>query len=145
MLIAGIKPADGKYYSLESIKDAIKEATGYTPYIDCNVDASRKYHQLYQVYMCVEASGSEFINCPVLPHGRSCTSQIEFPSFSHIKSSHQELWLHALIHNKVWIGFETGSKKCVLFFSHSTSKGIWMVTTNKLYELSNTNDSTLII
>ncbi|XP_017226908.1 intracellular ribonuclease LX [Daucus carota subsp. sativus] len=88
---AGIKPADGKYYSLESIKDAIKEATGYTPYIDCNVDASRKYHQLYQVYMCVEASGSEFINCPLLPHGRSCTSQVEFPSFSHIKPAHQEL------------------------------------------------------
>ncbi|KAK9124082.1 hypothetical protein Sjap_013684 [Stephania japonica] len=32
--------SDGRLYSLESIKEAIKEGTGYTPGIDCNVDKS---------------------------------------------------------------------------------------------------------
>lgn len=86
---AGIKPANGKYYSLESIKEAIKESTGYTPFIECNVDSSRN-PQLYQVYMCVGKSGSEFIKCPVFPHGRPCASQIQFPSFSETTNSHDQ-------------------------------------------------------
>ncbi|CAK9135482.1 unnamed protein product [Ilex paraguariensis] len=83
---AGIKP-DGKFYSVESIKEAIKDSVGYEPYIDCNVDTSGN-HQLYQVYLCVNASGTDFIECPVFPHGRRCGSEIEFPSFS---SSRDEL------------------------------------------------------
>ncbi|XP_014507951.1 extracellular ribonuclease LE [Vigna radiata var. radiata] len=75
---AGIE-ADGGFYSLSSIKGAIKEAIGYTPYVECNLDASRN-SQLYQVYLCVETSASSFIECPVFPKA-SCGSQIQFPTF----------------------------------------------------------------
>lgn len=78
---AGITPGDGIYYSLGNIKEAIKESTGYTPFIECNVDTLGN-HQLYQVYMCVDKTASEFIECPVFPKGRPCGSGIEFPSFS---------------------------------------------------------------
>lgn len=77
-ITAGIQP-DGKVYSIESIKGAIKEAIGYTPWIECNVDVSGN-SQLYQIYLCVDASGSDIIECPVFPKGK-CASQIEFPSF----------------------------------------------------------------
>ncbi|KAL2461187.1 Ribonuclease 1 [Abeliophyllum distichum] len=83
---AGIRP--GKFYSLESIKEAIEEGVGYAPFIECNVDSSGN-HQLLQVYMCVDTSASKFIQCPVFPHGR-CGSRIEFPSFSDKSDSHDE-------------------------------------------------------
>lgn len=70
----GIYP-DGESYSLSSIGNAIKDANGYTPGMECNLDASGN-NQLYQIYICIDTSGS----CPVLPNGR-CTSSIEFPSF----------------------------------------------------------------
>ncbi|KAH8479286.1 hypothetical protein H0E87_031387, partial [Populus deltoides] len=54
---AGIKP-DDEFYDLDSIKEAIKDATGFTPGIECNIDAS-KNSQLYQVFMCVDISGGE--------------------------------------------------------------------------------------
>nr|GLL47600.1 ribonuclease 1-like [Ipomoea trifida] len=75
---AGITP-DGNSYSLESIKDAIKSAINYTPWIECNNDADGN-SQLYQVYLCVDSSASGLIECPVFPHGK-CASTIEFPSF----------------------------------------------------------------
>ncbi|XP_074328992.1 extracellular ribonuclease LE-like [Apium graveolens] len=75
---AGIHP-DGGSYSLQSIKSAIEQGTGFTPFIECNVDSSGN-SQLYQVYMCVDTSGSNLIACPVFPHGK-CGSQIEFPTF----------------------------------------------------------------
>lgn len=71
--------ANGESYSLTSIKEAIKEATGFTPFIECNNDSSGN-SQLYQVYLCVDTSASNFIECPVFPSGK-CDSQIEFPSF----------------------------------------------------------------
>ncbi|KAE9605537.1 hypothetical protein Lal_00024682 [Lupinus albus] len=75
---AGIKP-DGESYTLSDIKGAIKDGVGFTPYIECNVDKSGN-SQLYQVYLCVDTSGSNLIECPVFPHGR-CGSSIEFPTF----------------------------------------------------------------
>ncbi|XP_048441100.1 extracellular ribonuclease LE-like [Pyrus x bretschneideri] len=75
---AGIQ-ADGNMYSLSSIKEAIKSAIRYTPGITCNEDASGN-SQLYEVYICVDTSGSKLIECPVLP-GTKCSSKIEFPSF----------------------------------------------------------------
>ncbi|XP_059655046.1 extracellular ribonuclease LE-like [Cornus florida] len=75
---AGIHP-DGRFYSLNSIKNALKGGIGHTPGIECNVDASGKT-QLYQIYICVDTSGSNIIECPVLPNGK-CTSNVEFPSF----------------------------------------------------------------
>ncbi|XP_058772449.1 ribonuclease 1-like [Vicia villosa] len=76
---AGIQ-ADGGSYSLSSIKGAIQKGVGFAPFIECNVDSSRN-SQLYQVYLCVDTSGSNFIDCPVFPNGKSCGSNVEFPSF----------------------------------------------------------------
>nr|XP_043624585.1 intracellular ribonuclease LX-like [Erigeron canadensis] len=78
---AGIKPADGKFHTMEQIKDAITKGVGYAPFIECNVDSSGN-HQIYQVYQCVDASASKFIECPVFPHGRPCGNKVELPSFS---------------------------------------------------------------
>ena len=75
---AGIEPNGGEY-SLTSIKQAIEGATGHTPFIECNSDSSGT-RQLYQVYLCVDTSGSQFIQCPVFPRGK-CASTIQFPSF----------------------------------------------------------------
>ncbi|XP_058772448.1 ribonuclease 1-like [Vicia villosa] len=76
---AGIQ-ADGSSYSLSNIKRAIQSQVGFAPFIECNVDSSRN-SQLYQVYLCVDTSGSNFIDCPVFPNGKSCGSNVEFPSF----------------------------------------------------------------
>lgn len=77
-VLPGIQP-DGQSYSLSDIKEAIKNGIGYAPFIECNVDSSGN-SQLYQVYLCVNTSGSDFIECPVFPRGK-CGSDIEFPSF----------------------------------------------------------------
>nr|XP_004297299.2 PREDICTED: extracellular ribonuclease LE-like [Fragaria vesca subsp. vesca] len=74
----GIKP-NGESYTLADIKAALKNAIGYTPYIECNVDESGN-SQLYQVYLCVDTNGSDLIECPIFPHGK-CGSSIEFPTF----------------------------------------------------------------
>ena len=64
----GINP-DGNSYSLVNIKkNAIKGVIGYTPWIECNVDASIN-SQLYQIYLCVDTSGLDLIKCPVFPKG----------------------------------------------------------------------------
>ncbi|KAL5540668.1 hypothetical protein UlMin_041252 [Ulmus minor] len=75
---AGIQP-DGSSYKLNDIKEAIQKGVGYAPWIECNVDTSAN-SQLYQIYFCVDTSGSNLIECPVFPHGK-CGSLIEFPSF----------------------------------------------------------------
>ncbi|CAK7326089.1 unnamed protein product [Dovyalis caffra] len=75
---AGINP-DGGLYSLSSIKSAIQKAVGFTPWIECNTDTSRN-SQLYQIYLCVDTSGKNLIECPVFPKGK-CDSEIEFPTF----------------------------------------------------------------
>ena len=76
--ISGIEPDDG-FYSLDSISDAIKEGAGFTPGIECNRDSAHN-SQLYQVYLCVDTSGSSLIECPILPRSK-CGSQIQFPKF----------------------------------------------------------------
>lgn len=76
---AGIKP-DGESYDLDSIRLAIKEATGFTPDIECNTDAS-KNRQVYQVFMCADISGSEFIECPVPLKKRCKSNKVHFPEF----------------------------------------------------------------
>ncbi|XP_062111605.1 extracellular ribonuclease LE-like [Humulus lupulus] len=75
---AGIQP-NGDLYSIENIKEAIQNGIGYSAWIECNVDSSGN-SQLYQVYLCVDTSASNLIECPVFPNGK-CASQIEFPSF----------------------------------------------------------------
>ncbi|XP_010249202.1 PREDICTED: intracellular ribonuclease LX-like isoform X2 [Nelumbo nucifera] len=75
---AGIKP-NGDFYSLDAITTAIEEATGYTPTIICNVNTSG-YYQMYEIYMCTDTSGSDFIECPVSPT-TNCPSTVLFPPF----------------------------------------------------------------
>ncbi|XP_023743014.1 ribonuclease 1 [Lactuca sativa] len=76
---AGIQP-NGQMYSLESITSAIQVASGYTPRIQCNNDTSGN-SQLHEISLCVDSMAADFIECPVLPNGRSCGSSVEFPSF----------------------------------------------------------------
>lgn len=77
-MFAEIEPDDG-FYSLDSIVKAIEAATGYVPGIECNKDSAGN-SQLYQVYLCVDTSGSDIIECPILPRGR-CASTVQFPKF----------------------------------------------------------------
>ncbi|KAL6983482.1 ribonuclease T2 [Sarracenia purpurea var. burkii] len=78
---AGIKP-NGQQYSLESIEDAIRSGgTEHSPWIQCNLDPTGN-SQLYQIYQCIDASGSTIIDCPVPPSShQSCAHTIEFPPF----------------------------------------------------------------
>lgn len=76
--IVGIKPDDG-FYDLKKISNAIKDAIGFTPGIECNKDPELN-SQLYQIYICVDTSGTVFIECPVLPRGR-CPSKLQFSKF----------------------------------------------------------------
>ncbi|XP_058096467.1 ribonuclease 3-like [Magnolia sinica] len=79
LMDAGTEP-DDRFYNLNRISTAIREATGYTPGIECNVDEDGN-RQLFQIYMCVDTSGSNFIQCPVLPRSRCSSRKIQFPSF----------------------------------------------------------------
>lgn len=49
---SGIEPNGDKFYSLETIKSAIKKGFGYYAIIQCNVDKA-KNQQLQEVYLCV--------------------------------------------------------------------------------------------
>ncbi|KAK9707236.1 hypothetical protein RND81_07G182300 [Saponaria officinalis] len=75
---AGINPDDRKY-SFGDIKDAITNSTGFTPAIKCNKDTARS-SQLYEIYFCVDTSGTNLIECPLFPRS-NCPSRVEFPSF----------------------------------------------------------------
>lgn len=76
---AGISP-DGGYYTLSDIKGAIQQGTGVEPFVECNRDESGN-SQLYQLYFCVDARASGFVECPVQPGGRPCGNRVEFPTF----------------------------------------------------------------
>lgn len=85
---AGITP-NNEFYSLTNIKTAIKAGVGHTPWIQCNKNAAGTY-QLYQVYICIDHSGTVLIDCPVYPtRGECSTSSIQFPNFvgQHVKTS----------------------------------------------------------
>ncbi|KAK7400915.1 hypothetical protein VNO78_12224 [Psophocarpus tetragonolobus] len=76
----GIKP-DGNLYSIVNISEAIEQAIGFQPGITCNRDALGN-RQLNEIYLCVDKSASNFIECPILPKsGKSCTGFVEFPIF----------------------------------------------------------------
>ncbi|XP_010480470.2 PREDICTED: ribonuclease 3-like [Camelina sativa] len=76
---AEINPDDG-FYDLKKITKAIKDGIGFTPGLQCNKDRERN-DQLYQIYICVDTSGTEFIECPVLPKGGKCPSKLQFAKF----------------------------------------------------------------
>ncbi|CAN6484565.1 unnamed protein product [Victoria cruziana] len=76
---AGIHP-DGGFYTMESIRNTIQKATGLNPGIECNTDGNRQ-SQLFQVFLCVDTTATNFIDCPVLPRGRECGWEVVFPVF----------------------------------------------------------------
>ncbi|KAK4762579.1 hypothetical protein SAY86_008347 [Trapa natans] len=75
---AGISPNDD-FYSLEDIRDAVKQGVGHAPGIDCNFDPSGN-SQLLEIYLCVDTSGADIIECPILHTGR-CKSSVQFAKF----------------------------------------------------------------
>ncbi|KAJ1686241.1 hypothetical protein LUZ63_017631 [Rhynchospora breviuscula] len=77
--LAGIWPDDRRYTTLTSVVSAIQNCVGHTIYVQCNRDI-RGRHQLYQVYICVNQTGTGLIDCPVFPT-RTCPSSFRFPKF----------------------------------------------------------------
>ncbi|WJX62570.1 ribonuclease T2 [Trifolium repens] len=75
---AGIEP-NNKFYNIGNFLDAIQEATGFLPGIECNRDSTHN-SQLLKIYMCVDISGSNFIECPGVPMG-ICGDKVQFPKF----------------------------------------------------------------
>ncbi|KAI5059578.1 hypothetical protein GOP47_0025897 [Adiantum capillus-veneris] len=75
---AGIEPDDGSY-EVEDVQEALKQAIGHRPGLECNTNISGK-RQLYQVYVCVDTDASTLIDCPIFP-STSCPSSVTFPSF----------------------------------------------------------------
>ncbi|KAK4399805.1 Extracellular ribonuclease LE [Sesamum angolense] len=75
---AGIHP-DDKFYKVDDIEEAIKAGSGYTATVQCNSDLSGNA-QLFEVYLCVDASGKDLIECPVIPT-KKCNPSIQFPIF----------------------------------------------------------------
>ncbi|KAL0327170.1 UNVERIFIED_CONTAM: Extracellular ribonuclease LE [Sesamum angustifolium] len=78
-LLQILEAADDNFYNVEDIKEAIKAGTGYAAAVECNSDPS-KNAQLFQVYLCFDASGKDLIECPVIPK-RKCNTSIQFPIF----------------------------------------------------------------
>ncbi|CAO2185411.1 unnamed protein product [Urochloa humidicola] len=81
---AGIVPSDSNddaaaAYHLSSVRDAIRDATGFEATVECNRGGGG-VAQLYQVYLCVARDWSGLIDCPE-PVNRKCTDKIKFPAF----------------------------------------------------------------
>lgn len=76
---AGIVPSDDETYFLSSIRDAIREGTGFAANLECDRDASGEA-QLFQVYQCVDRDGKRLIDCP-LPMQGKCLDRVKLPTF----------------------------------------------------------------
>ncbi|TMX02891.1 hypothetical protein EJD97_019331 [Solanum chilense] len=76
---AGIQP-NGGFYNLEAIKKAIEKGIGHTIGVECNIDLNGN-SQLYEVYVCVDKSGSNIIDCPIIPETKRCNEIVEFAVF----------------------------------------------------------------
>ncbi|KAM3364550.1 hypothetical protein ACQJBY_014728 [Aegilops geniculata] len=76
---AGILPSDSETYFLSSIRDAIKEGTGFTANLECNRGVAGET-QLFQVYQCIDRAGENLIDCP-LPMQGNCKDRVQLPAF----------------------------------------------------------------
>ncbi|KQK21581.1 hypothetical protein BRADI_1g61710v3 [Brachypodium distachyon] len=81
-----VVPSEERRYSVSSIRDAVREATGSAPGImECNRGGGdNETQQLYQVYQCVGLDGASPVPCPPLPTpgGRCAEDQlVKFPVF----------------------------------------------------------------
>ncbi|TVU37750.1 hypothetical protein EJB05_11083, partial [Eragrostis curvula] len=79
LLDAGIVPSEERTYCLSRIRDAVAEATGSAPNLECNRN-ERNETQLYQVYQCVGVDGRSPVRCLVAMDG-GCTGMVKFPAF----------------------------------------------------------------
>ncbi|KAJ3703604.1 hypothetical protein LUZ61_007309 [Rhynchospora tenuis] len=79
LITAGILP-NGRYYTLASVTAAIEKCIRHTIYVKCNID-KWGHDQLYEVYTCINKSGTMLIDCPVLPTPTCLSFWIRFPSF----------------------------------------------------------------
>ncbi|TVU37748.1 hypothetical protein EJB05_11081 [Eragrostis curvula] len=79
LLDAGMEPSNRKTYDVSSIRDAVTEATGSAPSVECNRN-ERDEAQLYQVYQCVGRDGKTPVHCPRHLESR-CTEKVRFPAF----------------------------------------------------------------
>ena len=80
LLDAGITPSDERTYFLSSIPDAVTEATGSKPSIGCNKGVSGEM-QLFEMYQCVDRTGTRPVDCPGPMQGRKCTDRVQLPAF----------------------------------------------------------------
>ncbi|CAM0906892.1 unnamed protein product [Alopecurus aequalis] len=76
---AGIVPSDNASYFLSSIRDAIKEGTGFHANLECNRRVAGET-QLFQVYQCVDRAGKKLIDCPLQMQG-NCLDRVQLPPF----------------------------------------------------------------
>ncbi|TVU13164.1 hypothetical protein EJB05_40696 [Eragrostis curvula] len=79
LLKAGIVPSNENIYELSRIRDAVTEATGSAPSVQCNRNEQGEM-QLYHVYQCVGLDGRSPVHCPRQFETR-CTDEIKFPVF----------------------------------------------------------------
>nr|AFK35821.1 unknown [Medicago truncatula] len=74
---AGFEPND-QFYDIGNPLSIIEDATGLLPGMECNRDSAGN-DQVLKVYMCVDISGSNFIQCPSLVD--NCGAKVQFPKF----------------------------------------------------------------
>lgn len=65
---------------MEAIKEAIEKDIGHTVGVQCNIDLFGN-SQLFEVYVCVDKSGSNIIDCPIIPESKRCNETVEFAVF----------------------------------------------------------------
>ncbi|KAK3124192.1 hypothetical protein QOZ80_7BG0583140 [Eleusine coracana subsp. coracana] len=80
LLAAGIAPSNERAYELSRIRDAVTEATGSAPSVECNRNEQGEV-QLYRVYQCVGVDGRSPIHCPchLNDEEATCTDMVKFP------------------------------------------------------------------
>lgn len=62
-ILSGLEP-NGQFYHWRHINAAIKLAIGHVIAIECNLGLTAD-SQFYRVHICVDKSGSDFIDCPI--------------------------------------------------------------------------------
>ncbi|URE13462.1 Ribonuclease [Musa troglodytarum] len=70
---------DNDRYSSRRIFQIIRREVSYKPAMQCNTKSGKQ--QLYQIHICVNKQGKEFIDCKVRIKRKCTVSQIVFPRF----------------------------------------------------------------
>ncbi|KAJ4711347.1 Ribonuclease [Melia azedarach] len=67
----------GNLYCLNSIILGIEGANGYASVVECNVNSSGT-SLLYQIYLCIDRSGSNLIDCLISSRRGFCVHNLPF-------------------------------------------------------------------